>query len=145
VERLSPTRIIATDVRRAADVTGLYTVNFSTQGSPMTLTLRIDKKESGGYGGQMTGESLPPLPITSIKVSGNSVKIAFTAPDNTEGTITFVLASDNTARRLPERRRADYSAPGRPPLAIGDGAAGSGVKSSPGLMNWSRSRLYCLS
>jgi hypothetical protein len=96
VERLSPTRIIATDVRRAADVTGLYTVNFSTQGSPMTLTLRIDKKESGGYGGQMTGESLPPLPITSIKVSGNSVKIAFTAPDNTEGTITFVLASDNT-------------------------------------------------
>jgi hypothetical protein len=77
-------------------VAGLYTITFSTQGSPMTLTLRIDKKDSGGYGGQMTGESLPPLPITSIKVSGNSVKIAFTAPDNTEGTISFVIASDNT-------------------------------------------------
>jgi hypothetical protein len=94
--RLSPDRVLAADVRRAADVAGLYTINFSTQGSPMTLTLRIDKKDGGGYGGQMTGESLPPLPITSIKVSGNSVKIAFTAPDNTEGTITFVLASDNT-------------------------------------------------
>ncbi len=80
----------------AIDPTGLYTINFMTQGSPMTLTLRIDKKDSGGYGGQMTGENLPPLPITSIKVSGNSVKITFTAPDNTEGTINFVLASDNT-------------------------------------------------
>ena len=62
----------------------------------MTLTLRIDKKDDGSYGGQMTGECLPPLPITSIKVSGSSVKITFTAPDNTEGTINFVLASDNT-------------------------------------------------
>ena len=80
----------------AADVAGLYTISFSTQGSPMTLTLLIDKKDNGSYGGQMTGESLPPLPITSIKVSGSSVKIIFTAPDNTEGTINFVLASDNT-------------------------------------------------
>ena len=95
-ERLSTARVVASDLRHAADVAGLYTINFSTQGSPMTLTLRIDKKEGGGYGGQMTGESLPPLPITSIKVSGNSVKITFTAPDNTEGTIGFVLASDNT-------------------------------------------------
>lgn len=95
-ERLSKARVVASDLRRVADVAGLYTINFSTQGSPMTLTLRIDKKEGGGYGGQMTGESLPPLPITSIKVSGNSVKVTFTAPDNTEGTISFVLASDNT-------------------------------------------------
>ncbi len=94
-ERSSPTHIVA-DIRRTADVVGLYTINFTTQGSPMTLTLRLDKKDSGGYGGQMTGEGLPPLPITSVKVSGSSVKITFTAPDNTDGTINFVLASDNT-------------------------------------------------
>jgi hypothetical protein len=94
-ERASPTHFVA-DLRRTADVAGLYTINFTTQGSPMTLTLRLDKKDSGGYGGQMTGEGLPPLPITSVKVSGSAVKITFTAPDNTEGTINFVLASDNT-------------------------------------------------
>ena len=95
-EGSSPTCIVAADACRAVDVAGLYTITFSTQGSPMTLTLRIDKKDSGGYGGQMTGECLPPLPITSIKVSGNSVTIIFTAPDNTDGTINFVIASDNT-------------------------------------------------
>jgi hypothetical protein len=96
VDRLSPLRVMEVEVRREVDVVGLYTINFSTQGSPMTLTLRIDKKDGGGYSGQMTGENLPPLPITSIKVSGNSVKIAFIAPDNTEGTIDFIIASDNT-------------------------------------------------
>jgi hypothetical protein len=103
-------------MRPAANPVGTYTINFMTQGSPMSLTLRIEKREDGSYVGQMSGENLPPLPITSIKETGNAIKITFTAPDNTEGTINIVVAQDNTIS-------GDWS-------MTGDGSKISGKKSA---------------
>jgi hypothetical protein len=75
---------------RDIDPVGTYQVNLTAQGSPMTLTAKIDKRREG-WGGQVTGEGVPLLPVKSVTVKGNTMKVVVTAPDGTDAIINIIL------------------------------------------------------
>ena len=71
----------AVDTTKDIDPVGTYTTYITAQGNSMTTTTRIDKKDGGGYTGTVTADGIPPLPVNSVTVSGNKVKLSITAPD----------------------------------------------------------------
>ena len=79
---------------RDIDPVGTYQVNLTAQGSPMTLTAQIDKR-SNGWGGQVTGEGVPLLPVKSVTVKGNTMKVVVTAPDGTDAIINIILTGSD--------------------------------------------------
>ena len=79
---------------RDIDPVGTYQVNLTAQGSPMTLTAKIDKR-SNGWGGQVTGEGVPLLPVKSVTVKGNTMKVVVTAPDGTDAIINIILTGSD--------------------------------------------------
>ncbi|MBI3568601.1 MAG: hypothetical protein HY084_10440 [Gemmatimonadetes bacterium] len=76
---------------RNIDPTGMYDVNITAQGNPMAINAVIEKKADGTWGGTVTGDAIPPLPIRSVTVTGNSVKLVVTAPDGGDAFITMVV------------------------------------------------------
>jgi hypothetical protein len=77
------------------DPVGSYNVNLTAQGQAMAVLAKIEKKADGGYTGTVTSEAFPPLPITSVKVDGNKVKLTLTAPDGQEATINFEMKGND--------------------------------------------------
>jgi hypothetical protein len=75
---------------RDIDPVGTYQVNLTAQGSPMMLTAKIDKRREG-WGGQVTGDGVPLLPVKSVTVRGNTMRIVVTAPDGTDAIINIIL------------------------------------------------------
>lgn len=85
----------ATPLVRNVDPVGMYDVNLTAQGNPMAVNARIEKKADGTWGGQVTGDAIPPLPIKSVTVAGNSVKLVVTAPDGGDAFISMILVGDD--------------------------------------------------
>jgi hypothetical protein len=83
------------DSTKDIDPTGTYTVYLTAQGNAMTTTTRIDKRTDGTYGGTVNGDGIPPLPITSVTVAGNKVRVALTAPDGGEAVISMIITGDD--------------------------------------------------
>lgn len=83
------------DSTKDIDPVGTYTVYLTAQGNAMTTTTRIDKKEGGGWTGTINGEGIPPLPITSVTVTKNKVRVALTAPDGSEAIIEMVVNGED--------------------------------------------------
>jgi len=57
----------------------------------------IEKKPDGTWGGQVTGDAIPPLPIKSVTVSGNTVKIVVTAPDGGDAYINMIVDGNDVS------------------------------------------------
>ncbi len=85
----------AKDSTKDIDPTGTYTVYLTAQGNAMTTTTRIDKRTDGTYGGTVNGDGIPPLPVNTVTVSGNKVKLSITAPDGSEAIIDMVITGDD--------------------------------------------------
>jgi hypothetical protein len=85
----------AKDSTKDVDPAGTYTVYLTAQGNAMTTTTRIDKRTDGTYGGTVNGDGIPPLPITSVTVSGNKVRVALTSPDGGEAVISMIITGDD--------------------------------------------------
>jgi hypothetical protein len=83
------------DSLKDIDPVGTYTVYLTAQGNAMTTTTRIDKKEGGGYTGSVNGEGIPPLPITSVTVTKNKVRVSLTAPDGGEAIIEMIVNGED--------------------------------------------------
>jgi hypothetical protein len=109
-----PTAAVVTDSTKDIDPVGTYTVYLTAQGNAMTTTTRIDKRTDGTYGGTVNGDGIPPLPVTSVTVTGNKVKLSLTAPDGSEAIISMVITGDDIT--------GDWS-------MAGDGSKISGKKS----------------
>jgi hypothetical protein len=81
----------------AADVNpvGSYVVNLTAQGNLMALTAKIEKKAEGGYTGAVMSDAFPPMPINSVKVTGQKITITVTAPDGSEAVINMELKGED--------------------------------------------------
>src|SRR5258708_3950516 len=90
-----PAAPTAADSVKDIDPVGTYTVYLTAQGNAMTTTTRIDKKEGGGWTGTINGEGIPPLPITSVTVAKNKVRVALTAPDGSEAVIEMIVVGED--------------------------------------------------
>jgi hypothetical protein len=85
----------ATDTTKNIDPVGTYTVYLTAGGNAMTTTTRIDKNADGTYTGTVNGDGIPPLPVTSVTVTGNKVRLSITAPDGGEAIIEMVVKGDD--------------------------------------------------
>jgi hypothetical protein len=85
----------AVDTTKDIDPVGTYTVYLTAQGNAMTTTTRIDKKADGTYTGSVNGDGIPPLPVNSVTVTGNKVKLSISAPDGTEAIIEMWIKGDD--------------------------------------------------
>lgn len=85
----------APDTTKNVDPTGTYTVYLTAGGSAMTTTTRIDKKPDGTYGGTVNGDGIPPLPVNSVTVTGNKIRLSVTAPDGGEAIIEMWLTGED--------------------------------------------------
>jgi hypothetical protein len=85
----------AADTTKDVDPVGTYTVYLTAGGNAMTTTTRIDKKPDGTYGGTVNGDGIPPLPVTSVTVTRNKVRLSITAPDGGEAIIEMFLKGDD--------------------------------------------------
>ena len=83
------------DSTKDIDPVGTYTVYLTAQGNAMTTTTRIDKKPDGSYTGTVNGDGIPPLPVNSVTVTGNKVKLSITAPDGSEAIIDMIVKGDD--------------------------------------------------
>ena len=91
--------VAATDTTKDIDPVGTYTVYLTAQGNAMTTTTRIDKKADGTYTGSVNGDGIPPLPVTSVTVTGNKVKLTISAPDGSEAIIEMWVKGDDITGR----------------------------------------------
>ena len=92
----APAPIVAPAPRgRNVDPVGMYDVNLTAMGNEMVLNARIEKKADGTYGGQVTGEGIPTLPVKSVTVTGNMVRMVVMSPDGGDAIITMTIDSDN--------------------------------------------------
>ena len=94
-DKPAPAPAAAKDSTKDIDPTGTYTVYLTAQGNAMTTTTRIDKRTDGTYGGTVNGDGIPPLPVNTVTVSGNKVKLSLTAPDGSEAIIDMVINGDD--------------------------------------------------
>ena len=94
-DKPAPTKPAATDSTKDIDAVGTYTVYQTAQGNAMTTTTRIDKKADGTYTGTVNGDGIPPLPVNSVTVTGNRVKLSVTAPDGSEAIIDMIIKGDD--------------------------------------------------
>ena len=84
-----------TDTTKDIDPVGTYTVYLTAQGNAMTTTTRIDKQADGTYTGTVNGDGIPPLPVTSVTVTKNKVRLSLTAPDGGEAIIEMIVNGED--------------------------------------------------
>ena len=73
------------------DPVGTYYTNLTAQGNPISTTTKIEKKADGTFTGSVTSDVFPPLPVNSVKVDGNKIRLSISTPDGTEAIINMVL------------------------------------------------------
>ena len=76
------------------DPVGSYAVNLTAQGNPITVNAKIEKRPDGTYGGIVTSDVAPPLPITSVRVKGKTMRVAVNGPDGVEAILNLSLDGD---------------------------------------------------
>lgn len=74
---------------------GAYEFATEVNGAPMKGNLTITGS-AGAYGGKMTSDIMPELPITSVSVDGQIVKLLADTPQGTV-TITLTFTGDTFA------------------------------------------------
>ena len=87
--RPAATAVAAAPAKPAAvNPVGAFEFNTEVNGSPMKGNLRI-AGTPGNYSGSMTSDITPELPITSIVVDGQTMKLAMDTPN---GAATIIIA-----------------------------------------------------
>ncbi len=76
----------------AVNPVGQFEFNTEVNGSPMKGSIRI-AGTTGNYSGSMTSDITPELPITSIAVDGQTMKLAMDTP-NGAATINIQFTGD---------------------------------------------------
>ena len=76
------------------DPVGTYAVNLTAQGNPMSVNAKIERRPDGGYGGTVTSDVTPPLPITSVRVKGKTMRVAVNGPDGVEAILNLTVDGD---------------------------------------------------
>jgi hypothetical protein len=82
---------VAADSAKDVDPAGTYTTYLTAQGNAMTTVTKIEKRADGTYGGTVSGDGIPPLPVNTVTVKGNTIKVSLSAPDGSEAVIEMVM------------------------------------------------------
>jgi hypothetical protein len=89
----APSAVAAAPAKSAAvNPVGTFEFNTEVNGSPMKGNIRI-AGTPGNYSGSMTSDITPELPITSIAVDGQTMKLAMDTP-NGAATINIAFTGD---------------------------------------------------
>lgn len=92
--RPAASAVVAAPTKPAAvNPVGSFEFNTEVNGSPMKGNLRI-AGTPGRYTGSMTSDITPELPITSIAVDGQAMKLVMDTP-NGAATINIAFTGDN--------------------------------------------------
>jgi hypothetical protein len=83
------------DSTKDIDPVGTYTLYITAQGNSMTTTTRIDKKADGTFGGTLSADGIPPLPVNWVTVTGKTVKMGITSPDGGEAIMELLVSGED--------------------------------------------------
>jgi hypothetical protein len=79
----------------AFDPAGRWSVALVAQGQPLELTIELAKLEGdGNYGGTITSDVFPPMPISSAKLVGKRMVLTVPAPTGDQATLTMNFDGD---------------------------------------------------
>jgi hypothetical protein len=85
----------AVDTTKDIDPVGTYTTYLTVQGNAFTSVAKIEKRADGTYGGTVTGEGIPPLPVNSVTVTKNKIHLSISAPDGSEALIDMIVVGND--------------------------------------------------
>ena len=72
-----------------------WSVALVAQGQPLDLTLTLVKGEGdGNYIGTITSDVLPPMPISSAKLTGKTMVLTVGTPDGDRATMNLAFDGD---------------------------------------------------
>lgn len=76
---------------RDIDPTGSYGVQLTYGGMPINLTLYLAKRDDGSWGGSITADQVPTIPLANVTLSGKTVTASLTSPDGAGVTMEFTI------------------------------------------------------
>lgn len=79
------------------DPTGSYHAELTYGGMPISITIYLAKRDDGSWGGSITADQVPALPLFNITVSGKKVTASMTSPDGAAVTMEFTIDGANLA------------------------------------------------
>jgi hypothetical protein len=79
----------------AVDPTGRWTLSLVAQGSTIEVKLEIVKTPDGGYGGTMSSDVFPTIPIAKATLTGKRFSMSFPVPTGDEGTMYLDIDGKN--------------------------------------------------
>lgn len=83
---------------------GRWSVALTAQGQAFDLVMDLRALQGAEYGGTITSQAFPPIPINKATLTGNSMRISITVPTGDEGTINITFEGDTFS--------GDWSMPG---------------------------------
>jgi hypothetical protein len=79
----------------AVDPTGRWTLSLIAQGQAIEVKLDVVKTPDGGYGGTMSSDVFPTIPITKAKLEGKRLSLEFPVPSGDQGTMYLDIDGKN--------------------------------------------------
>ena len=71
----------------AVDPSGRWTLVLSAQGQTFEVVLELVRLPAGGYGGSLSSQAFPTIPITKGTFEGKRLSLSFPVPTGGEGTM----------------------------------------------------------
>jgi hypothetical protein len=79
----------------AVDPTGSWTLSLVAQGQSIEVKLEIVKTPDGGFGGTMSSDVFPTIPITKASLAGKRLSMSFPVPSGDQGTMYLDIDGKN--------------------------------------------------
>jgi len=83
---------------------GRWSVALTAQGQAFDLVMDLRALQGDEFGGTITSQAFPPIPINKATRTGNSMRILITVPTGDEGVINITFEGDTFS--------GDWSMPG---------------------------------
>lgn len=79
----------------AVDPTGRWTLSLVAQGQTIEVKLEIVKTPDGGYGGTMSSDVFPTIPLAKATLAGKRLSLSFPVPTGDQGTMYLDIDGKN--------------------------------------------------
>ena len=76
------------------DPAGRWTLALVAQGQSMEVQLELAKLPDGSWGGTLSSEAFPPIPITKASLTGKQLMATFPVPTGDTGSMTLNFNGD---------------------------------------------------
>lgn len=76
------------------DPVGKWTLALTAQGQPMEVVLDLVRGPDGKFAGTLSSQYFPPIPTTSVTVTGKQMTLTFESPTGGTGTMSMTVDGD---------------------------------------------------